>query len=427
MDKPKRIVTYYYRSNNISANAVKHVFNLLTIYTGIDFVENNVSPEVVNFIDGNLSDKTKLIIIADDPSCRTDNKVTLNIDPIKELFNKVALRGKLGLADGNELKSESNEKYFLSGIVCSFVDALAEANLIEKPENKINLWPNNALFACAVTHDVDMIHRSVLGSLKLCFKNNPPGGIRGLIDSMKSTMGMIENPYNNFRKWIKIEDDLNIKSTYFVFAGSRDHQFDPKYKLTDMSGSLNELKNNGYEIALHSGIKRGRGENISRPKSDLTNVAECDITGLRPHYLSASLPDYWHSAKAAGFLYSSCLGYDDQIGYFSKIDLPFVPFDLKLDKPIGIVEIPITLMDGGLFSGKYDEPEDSVKEFIMDVSNNGGLLVLDWHQRVLYDPDYPGWGDTFKYTVNIAQENGGCFLQMDEIAKLFDKLVSGAK
>jgi peptidoglycan/xylan/chitin deacetylase (PgdA/CDA1 family) len=427
MNKPKSVVTYNYKSEYISANAIKHIFNLLSIYTGINFIEDNISPQVINFIDGDLSEQIKVIISADEIINEVGDKVILNIDPIDEIFKKIALRGQLGIGSGDKLKSTGNDGYYLSEIIHSFVDSLTDANLIEKRVNKIRIWPDDKRFACAVTHDVDMIHRSFLGSLKLCFKNDPPGKFRGFIDSVKGAINRSGNPYNNFNNWINIEKDLGIKSTYFVFAGDRMHKYDPKYNPTDVSGPLFDLEEIGHEIALHSGINCRSDDNISRSKSDLKDVLESNISGIRPHYLSALLPDFWYKAEAGDFSYTSCLGYDDQIGYFSKIDLPFVPFDIELDKPVNIVEIPITLMDGGLFSGKYLEPHESAKELIGHISHNGGLLVLDWHQRVLYDPDYPGWGNAFNIIINIIKENGACFLRMDEIAKLFNPIIEGDK
>jgi len=395
-------ITYLYKNKKVSDTAVKHAFNLLSIYTGIKFIEDNVAPQIV--YNGNIA-------IPD-------------FDPIEAIIDRISLRGSLGLAQNNKLIDDQTGLY-LSGIVGKFVDTLVEKEFIVKPAKPINLWPENYRFACAVTHDVDIIRRSVLGSFKLCFKSDPPGGIRGFIDSLKNAMGNVDNPYDKFEQWIEIEKNLDIKSTFFVFDGKREHRFDPKYKTNDIFNSLNSIQKAGNEIALHSGIKRSDGSNLPSLKDANENVINNKISGIRPHYLSAALPDYWQKASEAGFSYSSCLGYDESIGYFSKIDLPFIPFDLEADKPIKIVEIPITLMDGGLFGGRYDNPVTAANDLIEKVSNNGGLLVLDWHQRVLYERDYPGWGDAFKQIIEAVKNKSGVFIRMDEIAKLFNPITQG--
>ena len=81
--------------------------------------------------------------------------------------------------------------------------------------------------------------------------------------------------------------------------------------------------------------------------------------GVRPHYLSVSLPEYWRKSAELGFEYSSCLGFDEEIGFYRGIDLPFMPFDADNDTPLEIVEIPIAVMDCGLINDNYKNMEES--------------------------------------------------------------------
>ncbi len=123
------------------------------------------------------------------------------------------------------------------------------------------------------------------------------------------------------------------------------------------------------------------------------------VLGIRPHYLSAYLPEFWQAAADIDFEYSSTLGFDDAIGYVRGIDLPFYPFDTTNERPLPILEIPIAIMDCGLIgSSDANSPEifSMGVKLIDRVAEGGGLIVLDWHQRTLYNRDYPGWGELFR-------------------------------
>jgi hypothetical protein len=142
---------------------------------------------------------------------------------------------------------------------------------------------------------------------------------------------------------------------------------------------------------------------------------------LRPHYLSAHFPDYWRSAARCGFSYSSCLGHDDAIGHFDGIDLPFVPFDKENNTVIDLVEIPLTIMDCGLILDEAADSDDVIsrgKDLIDTAVKSGGMIVLDWHQRTLYNPDYPGWGELFRRITDYALREGAYSATMEQISSL---------
>jgi len=293
---------------------------------------------------------------------------------------------------------------------------------------KVTLWPNNSKFCVIVTHDVDMIYRSIRGSLKLLLIKDVPGGLRGLYDSIRSSLGFINNPYDKIQDWIDLENEYGIKSTYFIFAGKRTNNLDPKYKIGDLKQSLNLITQSGHELALHTGIDCHKGKYIKESKAELTHACQTEIYGMRPHYLSAFAPLYWHSAAENRMQYTSCLGFDEDMGFYNGINLPFMPFDIEKNSPIDIVEIPIAVMDCGLMGGGKKNCEKSIQKginFIKKIKDTGGVLVLDWHQRTMYSHDYPGWVDVFKGLVDYAQKNGACFCTMEQAAKnLKDKMAN---
>ncbi len=280
----------------------------------------------------------------------------------------------------------------------------------------------------AVTHDVDIIRRSIRGSIRLLFKRDVPGGFKGLLDSVKSFLGLNGNPYDRIVDWIDFEKRNGLKSTFFVFPGNRENKNDPKYRPNQLGKSIKYIQENGFELALHSGIECYRGDNIKESRKILSQSSGLSISGVRPHYLSASLPEYWRAAAESSIEYASCLGFDSRIGFYRGIDVPFIPFNIDNDTALDIVEIPLAIMDCGLIEyhgASYAESSEKAKKLISRVKDARGILVLDWHQRTMYNADYPGWAKIFSDLIDHARNEGAYFTTLRETARLLKSKIAG--
>lgn len=436
MREENKVIDYSCKSGKFSRSAVKHAFNYLSAFSGMRFIENHDKPVIWR---GNVSEapETARVIINSESrksnnsgainTAQSNGPVILESDPIEQIIEKISVKVKMGPHAAERIQPNNSIEESLCRIIMNFYKILLKANVISD-NTKVSLWPSSHKFCVIVTHDVDMIYRSIPGSLKLLFKKDVPGGVRGLYDSIRSALGLVKNPYDKIQDWIDLENEYGIKSTYFVFAGDRTNNLDPKYGISDLKRSLNLIEQSGHELALHTGIGCNTGKDIKESKTELTNVAQTEIYGMRPHYLSAFAPRYWHSAAENGMQYTSCLGFDEDIGFYNGIDLPFIPFDIEKDSPIDIVEIPIAIMDCGLIGEGEEDYEEIIQKginFIKGVKDVGGILVLDWHQRTMYNHDYPGWVDVFKGLIDYAQKNGACFCTMEQAAKnLKDKMAN---
>ena len=304
------------------------------------------------------------------------------------------------------------------------LNLLCRAGLVERRVPVMTLWPESARFGMAVTHDIDIARRSLAGSVRLLFNRALPGGLAALLDSLKSALKIMPNPYDAIGKWIDLENELGIKSTFFVFAGARRHPLDPKYSPAILAPAFEKIRGNDFEIALHSSVESFSGNGLSGDRIQLEQSANTKLRGLRPHYLSAFFPQYWSAAADSGFAYSSALGFDQDIGYYNGIDLPFYPFDSVSNSAIPLLEIPIAIMDCGLIgdmSADSNQVFERAMRLVDSAAATGGLIVLDWHQRTFYNRDYPGWTDLFTKIVRYAGGKGARFFGMDELAAYFAK------
>lgn len=425
-----RSVRYGYVNDRYSARAIRHAFAYISAVTGIRFIPSLPDADLWRSDRGPIPVSARVVLgagtIAGERILLL--QMILEDDPIEKIIDKLSLATRIGPFSNTDSGRGRMGGQLLSRLISDLVRSLAETGVISRASREIDLWPDGKRFALAVTHDIDIARRSVKGSVRLLFKRTPPGRFKGLYDSIRSSIGNRRNPYDKISEWIKIEEGLGIKSTFFIFAGPRRHRDDPKYSLDMFSDALEDIRRNGCELALHSGINCYEGGGLGNSRSVLEDHAGFNIVGLRPHYLSAHLPRYWRSAAESGFSYSSCLAFDDDIGHFDGIDLPIIPFDEEKDKAIDLVEIPIAIMDCGLIrneAANSDEVVSRGKDLIDRTAESGGMIVLDWHQRTLYNPDYPGWGELFRTITGYALRKEAYSATMEQVSSLLNARMKG--
>ena len=69
-------------------------------------------------------------------------------------------------------------------------------------------------------------------------------------------------------------------------------------------------------------------------------------------------------------------------------------------------------------SANYAQLLDNAKKLVNRVKDARGILVLDWHQRTMYNADYPGWAEVFFDLIDYARNEGAYFISPGETARL---------
>jgi len=418
-----RVIKYKYESRRHSDHLIDHVFKYISTVTSLLFIPDSSEPAIYLDDGHSVSSGPGIVIKPDGVFCQKGSESggrvrIIDYDPIDLLAQRLSIIATLG-PYASDTHSPGIDTPLISAVIRDFLDAVRESGLAGEDQAAIDLWPGKAKFAVSLTHDIDIIRRSVPGSVRLAFNRHLPGGFAALVDSINSAAGITANPYDDIPRWIELEKEWGQSSTFFAFCGERSHKFDPVYKLSKLERQIEMIKRKGFELALHTGVESYRGNGISLSKRQMENISGMEIRGIRPHYLSASFPEYWQAARDASFAYSSSLGYDNRIGHFAGVDLPIIPFDKRNDKAIDIVEFPIAMMDCGLIGNDRADSVDADKrgvELIESASRSGGLIVMDWHQRTFYNRDYPGWVSLFVRMAELARERGACFVRLDEMA-----------
>ena len=134
-----------------------------------------------------------------------------------------------------------------------------------------------------------------------------------------------EEPYWNFPEIIKVEESLNVKSTFFILDETIPFKlFDKsnwqlslgRYKLHNkkLVETIKYLDKEGWEIGVHGSYNSfNNKELLQKEKSRIEAIVEHEIIGIRQHYLNWD-KNTWQIQKELGFKYDSTWGVTEGIG-----------------------------------------------------------------------------------------------------------------
>lgn len=263
-------------------------------------------------------------------------------------------------------------------------------------------WPNGEGFAASLTHDVDVLYKyNFIGSLVQIKK------ILALLSRLKLEMALSsactmvkclvtgEKPYWQMLNVADFEKKYGFVSTFYLCAKRR-HKLDPYYDVRsrEIKDAMRKLRSMGFEIGLHGSYTSYLDFKKLREERDILEKAIGEkIIGNRQHFGRFEAPYTWRLHNKL-FVYDSTVGYINMSGFRASICFPFRVYDALENKELDLVEVPFTTSDGTLFGpmrlGKEKAWRDT-KKLIDNVRKNNGVIVLDWHQRVIYEKDYPGY------------------------------------
>lgn len=270
--------------------------------------------------------------------------------------------------------------------------------------DRVARWPKGKRCAVVLSHDVD-------GP----FSKTPPAvawqGIRGMAGqrawgklprmlagfakiSLRHRGDPRRDPNLRFRDWVDFAGSLGGRQTFYVAvrpfwergAHPRDVGYD--FRHPAILDSLREARDRGAEIGVHASINAKLSQARMTEERERLAVAlgGYQVRGLRHHFWAtdAELPERtsWLHA-AAGFDYDSSFGLNDAPGFRRGMAWPFEPFDHERGERIPLLQIPPTMMDGGVFYRDVTPEEGTaqMRSHFADVFAHGGAAVLDWHME----------------------------------------------
>ena len=270
----------------------------------------------------------------------------------------------------------------------------------------------------ALSHDVDRTHKHyqyISHLAKALIKRN----FENASYQLKSFFNK-EEPYWNFPEIIRIEEDFDVKSTFFFLNESIPFSLFSKKNWQLSLGRYNihekeiikimqYLDKNGWEIGVHgSYLSYNNEELLKKEKKHIEEIIGHEVIGIRQHYLNRN-ENTWKIQKKLGFKYDSTWGHTRTFGIKENKITPFKPFNDDF------LEIPLMIMDTPFMNTK-----DKWNEFKLlqnKLEENNGILVINWHQRVFNEKEFPFYKDTYVRIIEKCKSRGAQFTTLSELYK----------
>jgi hypothetical protein len=210
-----------------------------------------------------------------------------------------------------------------------------------------------------------------------------------LLDGHLALVNPVKNSFsNNVLNLSEQSSRLGLHSTFFFMAANRsdfDTGYDPDCSW--FKPVLAALRQSGATIGLHASYASHLDiPELITEKQCLEAAMGQPIHSARQHYLRFMVPNTWRSLDLAGFRLDSTLGYVEHEGFRSGTCHPFETFDLKENRSLKLVELPLIVMDGTLHGYRKLTPSAGLK--IIELMSSRcksveGTFTLLWHNTSL--------------------------------------------
>lgn len=351
--------------------------------------------------------------------CRYDqNQVVINVDIFSSAFYFLSL--------WQEYYSKERD---IHNRYCGKFSLQHEINMLNKPivtvyfniilsilskHFKIKIRDNKVVLA--LSHDIDYIKKWSLGiiyreTVQYFLLNKKKELLRKRVKRLKHFLKAFfdkNDPYrNSFIKMLNYEIKNDIKSTYFFKSGTTSkHDVSYSFKNKFLLKMVSELKEKGFDIGLHPSYNAYNNETIMQKELlKLKEAVDIDRPGVREHFLRYDVKSTPMIHSNLNFIYDSSLGYHDLEGYRTGYSFPHKLFDLKNNKTLNIIEVPLVIMDSTLEYYRNLDSEKAkavIQQMINILKNYGGILTLLIHNTCYDDLDYKGWGILYEEIVKYS-------------------------
>lgn len=306
--------------------------------------------------------------------------------------------------------------------------------------------PAGYRFIACLTHDVDhpsirqhkcdhtmfgFIHRALIGCLIDVLRGRVPA--RNLLKNWAAVaalpfvhLGLAKDFWLDFDKYTMLEN--GVSSSFFVipFKGrpgrlgdnSAPRHRSASYGASKIVGQIQKLMTAGCEIGLH-GIDAWQDSASAREELEqIRSLTGKQEIGVRMHWL-------YFDEKSPAILESAGIDYDSTVGYNATVG--FRTGTAQAYKPLEatrLLELPLHVMDTALFFPGYLNLAASdawivVCELIESVSQCGGCLTVNWHDRSIAPERL--WGEFYVALIDEFKRRGAWLASSAQVVSWFRK------
>jgi hypothetical protein len=277
-------------------------------------------------------------------------------------------------------------------------------------------YPEGRDFALCLTHDVDEVlpTRSHTIQSLMAVVTRLPSLFRAQGDG--PSLPWFPRHYRDFTRIMDLEEEYGGRSSFYFMATERD-PFRFRYHIEDLAADLVEIRDRGWEVGVHGGYDSCADSLAMRQeKTRLESALGSTVGGYRNHFLRFQVPATWESLAEAGFRYDTTLGYPDTPGFRNGMCHPFRPFDLRTNREMDILEIPLCMMDQ---SQELFPPPDLWERLavMMDrVAACHGVMTVLFHTPIFMSAAHQTHLQIYRKLLARARERNGWIAPAGEIA-----------
>ncbi|ELY66254.1 polysaccharide deacetylase family protein [Natronococcus jeotgali] len=264
-------------------------------------------------------------------------------------------------------------------------------------------------FALCLTHDVDRVFKTYQAPY-YAVRERDPSHLRSLVAD--------ERPYWQFEAVMALEDDLGVRSSWYVLNERSLLERSPRewlrpeswtlyagrYDPTDpeLVDAVRALERGGWEVGLHGSYDSADDrERLCYEKRVLEDVLGEPIVGGRQHYLNLVGRRTWEHHRAIGLRYDASYGSSTNYGFDGRYDV-LRPFD------DAFVVFPLTLMERALVPSapSLEWAWRECRRLLEEAHEHDAVMTVLWHPRYFNEDEFPGYRTLYERLIREAKAMG---------------------
>lgn len=264
-------------------------------------------------------------------------------------------------------------------------------------------WPEGKRFCLCLSHDIDRLHeyrwREQLRKLPL-LRGAPPLSRVMIVGSIlkgfaRQALRAERSDRYALDAWLEAEDVHGFRSTFFFMADPIPdptwedalYRFDDKVffegRRRTVRSVMRILLARRWEVGLHGSSRSHLSSDLLKEeKRSLEQAVEAEVTSVRQHHLLCDVRRTPRAQAEAGLVADSTFGSNVEVGFRCGTGLPFEFYDLRDERELGLVEVPLIVQDVALSRNCERDFELMVKtcrELVDRVAQVGGAMTVLWH------------------------------------------------
>ena len=288
---------------------------------------------------------------------------------------------------------------------CNFLDRPIVDEYIELLWTLINKNYNDIIrkhkkYSFSVSCDVDSPYEDYVNSFKLFLRRISSDLIKGnFLELKRKILNFYNTKFNNFSfdsfdnfDWLmKINEKFNSNVKFYFLVKNYKNKYDSYYHIKEkrIKNLINNIVNRNHMICLHPSYSSYNDNSILEKEIKIFRDIKVKnkLNETRQHYLRWSHKTSEIQNKN-NIDFDSTLGYADVSGFRCGTSHSFKMFDLVNKKQMNLVQIPLLVMEGTLFSNQYmnlnfDDAWKYVNKLYSYVKLYNGNFTLLWHNSDL--------------------------------------------